>query len=140
MNVDPNSLPIGFLLNTLGGLVLRETQKEMEGIDLEVIELGILWLVDLDPGRPQAEYARFQKRDVSTFGRYVDKLQEKGFVTRNPVQGDRRAHALTVTPTGKAILTQGKRRALRAEKVVIKSSQAELDHLRTTLVAYLLNA
>lgn len=91
----------------------------MQNLDVEVFELGILWLVDLHPGRPQADYAKLQRRDQTTFGRYVDKLEEKGFLVRNAVLGDRRAYSLAVTASGKALLEEGRKEVFAAQEAIV---------------------
>ena len=138
MDVDPARLPLGFLLNTLGRLVLEETQEQLAGADVGVIELGILWLVDLAPGHLQSDYARFQHRDVTTFGRYVDKLEDKGLILRNAVPDDRRAKALSLTRKGQALLRQLRKRAEKAEKAVVGGeSEAMLTRVKAFLVGRL---
>jgi MarR family transcriptional regulator, transcriptional regulator for hemolysin len=104
MNIDPEQLPLGFLLNTVGRHILAETEQAVAGLGLSVVELGILWLIDLDEGRTQVEYAQFQKRDLTTFGRYVDALEAKGQLRRSSVAGDRRAKSLWLTDQGRALL------------------------------------
>ncbi|MEQ9258103.1 MAG: MarR family winged helix-turn-helix transcriptional regulator [Roseovarius sp.] len=136
MDIDPEDLPLGFLLNTVGDILRSETQTRMTGAALGVVELGILWLIDLAPNHRQAEYARFQRYDVSTYGRYIDKLEAKGFVARHSVADDRRAHALALTEAGRQALAEGKARALAAERAVIGELAGEAQ-LRAALTELL---
>lgn len=137
MKIDPKELPLGFLLNVLGSEILDETKSQIAELPIDVIELGILWLIDLAPGHRQSEYAHFQHRDLTTFGRYVDRLEAKGFVRRKPVPGDRRAWALHLTGEGKKILTTGKRFAYLAETSLIKGSSVRLAQVKSFLVEQL---
>jgi DNA-binding MarR family transcriptional regulator len=119
MTLDPQQLPLGFLLNTIGRRLLEETEAALAGGELSVVDLGILWLISLEPGRPQAEYARFQKRDVTTFGRYVDRLELKGYLVRTPQPHDRRVKALSVTKSGLTVLEVGRRKAHDVEARIV---------------------
>lgn len=137
MDVDPEQLPLGFLLNTLGRLLFEETQRALAGLDADVPGLGILWLVSLDPGRPQSAYARFQHRDLTTFGRHVDRLETAGLLRRLPVTGDRRAHALDLTEAGRAVLAEGRARAGRAEARITGAQAAEVAGIKRLLASIL---
>ena len=129
MGDQSEHMPLGFLLNTVGRLVFEETSRRMQNLDVEVFELGVLWLVDLYPGRPQAEYAKLQRRDQSTFGRYVDKLEAKGFLVRNAVLGDRRAYSLAVTASGKTLLKKGRMQVYAAQEAIVGTYDERLAEL-----------
>ena len=129
MENERSDMPLGFLLNTVGRLIFEETNTRMQGFGVEVLELGILWLVDLYPGCQQSEYARFQRRDATTFGRYVDKLQHKGLLKRQALEGDRRAHSLVVTPKGKAVLAQGRKKVKAAQEAVVGPQSARITEI-----------
>lgn len=133
MNISSQDLPLGFLVNTLGDMTREATIVALEGLDLSVMELGVLWLIDLEPDQTQATYARFQHRDSTTFGRIVDKLEAKQFVERKPFSGDRRAYRLVLTSQGKNILEVGKRGALKAENEVFSVLGRDVLHLRSML-------
>jgi DNA-binding MarR family transcriptional regulator len=137
MDIDPKELPLGFLLNTLGSAILDETKARLEDSPVEVIELGILWLIDLAPGHRQGEYARFQHRDVTTFGRYVDRLESKGFIRRKAVSGDRRAWALHLTRSGNAVLADGKQQSRSVERRLTRSTDTEVAQVKRFLLAQL---
>jgi DNA-binding MarR family transcriptional regulator len=137
MKLDPQQLPLGFLLNTIGSRLLEETEVALAGGKLGVVDLGILWLVSLDPGRPQAEYARFQKRDVTTFGRYVDRLELKGYLVRTPQSHDRRVKALSLTKSGLRALEEGRRKAHNVEARLVSSGPELTAPLKDLLVKLL---
>lgn len=120
-------LPLGFLINTVGRLIFEETQRQMDGMHVEVIELGVLWLVDAYPGCQQSDYAQFQRRDATTFGRYADKLERKGLLVRKNAKDDRRAHALFITQEGAVVLAEGRARAETAQEAVIGPKTAQIS-------------
>lgn len=132
-DIASGELPLGMLLNTIGRLVFEETHRRLSGMEVDVIGLGILWLVDSAPGQLQSEYARFQKRDQTTFGRYVDKLEGKALLVRTPVPDDRRARKLELTSKGREVLTEGKRRAHAAEAAIVGPPSPDLMQVRRFL-------
>jgi DNA-binding MarR family transcriptional regulator len=119
MEIDARQLPLGFLLNTLGRRVREETEKALAGWTIGVVDLGILWLLALQPGRPQADYARYQKLDLTTFGRHVDHLEKQGFLVRRPLEHDRRAKSLTLTKSGQQALEKGRRKINDVEARIV---------------------
>lgn len=137
MRISSQDLPIGFLVNTAGDKIREATARELEGLNISVMELGVLWLIDLEPDHSQATYARFQRRDLTTFGRIVDKLEKKQFVERKPFTGDRRAYRLLLTNQGEEIIKIGKEAALKAENEVFSCLGEDVLHLRSTLVRVL---
>jgi len=140
MDGQPTNMPLGFLLNTVGRLIFEETKARMKDAPVEVIELGILWLVDLYPHRQQSDYARFQRRDATTFGRYVDKLEQKGLLSRHAVIGDRRAYALALTGEGQAVLAEGRATVATAQAAIIGPENARISEISDFLTGILASA
>ena len=54
MRISSQDLPIGFLVNTAGDKIQEATARELEGLNISVMELGVLWLIDLEPDQTQA--------------------------------------------------------------------------------------
>ena len=101
------------------------------------MELGVLWLVDLDPGHTQADYARFQRRDLTTFGRIVDKLERQKLLQRKNSEEDRRANHLSLTDQGRKVLKAGKERALKVERELFSVLGKDVNAFRSALVSVL---
>jgi DNA-binding MarR family transcriptional regulator len=106
MTVSPDALPLGFLINTVGRLMNAEASGLFAKRGLDPVSVGVLWTVGLMPGRTQRDYAAFQARDVTTYGRFVDRLSQKGLIARHEVPGDRRAWSLKLTKEGEALLAE----------------------------------
>jgi DNA-binding MarR family transcriptional regulator len=137
MKISNSDLPLGFLVNTVADHIRQATICALDGIDITVVELGVLWLIDLSPGETQASYARFQRRDLTTFGRIVDKLESQQFLSRNCCADDRRANHLSLTDEGRAILKVGKKIALKTERDLFAVLGKEADAFRNALVQIL---
>lgn len=117
-------LPLGFLINTVGRLMAVRAARAFEAEGLDPTLVGVLWIVRLFPGRTQRQYARYQARDETTYGRMVDKLERLGLLRREPLAGDRRAWALTLTPEGESRLAR-----LRAETEALEREfTSDLPH------------
>ena len=64
----------------------------------------ILSLIKHNPGQKQSTLAQSVKLDRSTMVPILDHCQRKGWVERKPFQGDRRAHAIHLTASGKKLV------------------------------------
>ncbi len=104
MLIDPEHLPLGFLVNTVGRLLHAESTARFAREDIDPVLVGVLWTINLMPGRSQADYAAYQARDATTYGRMVDKLANRGLIERRPLPNDRRAWSLALTAKGTALL------------------------------------
>ncbi len=67
-------------------------------------QLGVLLLVQANPGSNQTRIGRALGIDRSTLVSIVDALEARGFVRREPSPTDRRSHALVLTADGGAFL------------------------------------
>jgi MarR family transcriptional regulator, transcriptional regulator for hemolysin len=127
-------MPLGFLLNTAGRLILEQTVYALRDVGVDPPQLGVLWLVDSRPGETQTVYARLQKRDATTFGRLVDRLEAQGLIRRGNTPDDRRAHLLELTAAGQKVLVAGKKKAMEIEmNFASRISKEELLDLKIKL-------
>lgn len=127
-------MPLGFLLNTAGRLILEQTVYALRDVGVDPPQLGVLWLVDSRPGETQTVYARLQKRDATTFGRLVDRLEAQGLIRRGNTPDDRRAHLLELTAAGQKVLVAGKKKAMEIEmNFASRISKEELLDLKVKL-------
>ncbi|MXW90391.1 MAG: winged helix-turn-helix transcriptional regulator [Rhodospirillaceae bacterium] len=67
-------------------------------------QLGVLLLVQANPGSNQTRIGRALGIDRSTLVSIVDALEARGLVRREPSPTDRRSHALVLTADGGAFL------------------------------------
>lgn len=80
-------------------------------LDLNPSQFSALNLVVANPGVSQSALARALSVERSGIVALINSLEERGLVTRDPVPGDRRSHALRAT-------LAGRRHAARAGKAL----------------------
>jgi DNA-binding MarR family transcriptional regulator len=83
------------------------TQRVREaGVDLTPVQFAALDALGSNTGVDQARLADLVAKDRATTGAVVDRLEQKGLISRSVSQRDKRARVLTLTPEGSALLAQ----------------------------------
>ena len=92
------------LLQALGSTTFRQLlwQRASE-LDLTFAQSQVLFFVGAHPRCPMGEVAKAFGVTLPAVTHIVDRLEEKGFITRGPAPGDRRVYALTLTAAGRAL-------------------------------------
>jgi DNA-binding MarR family transcriptional regulator len=86
-----------------------------EGIDITPFQFAAMSAINLNPGLDQASVAAWTACDRATIGGVVDRLVEKGYVTRAVSPRDRRARVLEITDSGREVLEQVQQIALQIQ-------------------------
>ncbi len=129
-------------LGELLGYRLRRAQMAMHRdyidsiADLEVTQkqTAILWLINNNPGVSQADVANALEMDRPSMMAVIDRLQERGFITRDRSDVDRRRQELHLTPGGQNMLAKLKTRIAKHEQRMRSMfTAAELDALLSAL-------
>jgi DNA-binding MarR family transcriptional regulator len=131
--------PVRFgLLDELLGYHLRRAQvtvfedftATVGTADVTPGQLGVLAIIDANPGLSQTRLGAALGIDRSTIVGIIDGLESRGLVTRNIAPQDRRSHALKLAPSGVALLRRLET-AVRAHerKVARDLSAAEIRQL-----------
>jgi DNA-binding MarR family transcriptional regulator len=97
-------------------------------------QLGLLLMIEGNPGISQTALARAVGIERSTLGEFIDKFQERSLVERRGSIVDRRSHALHLTATGTAFV-KGVMPAVEAHEEAVMSALSPAD--RATLVRLL---
>lgn len=87
-------------LNQISTQVFTRRVQEA-GFDLTPVQFAALDAIACNPGIDQAGVATLIAYDRATIGGVIDRLEQKGFVTRNVSRQDRRARE--VWPTDKGV-------------------------------------
>ena len=96
--------------------------------------IGVLALVNRQPGTNQAELARLIGLERATVGEQVARAVKRGFLRRDPSPRDARSYALHVTSRGAQMLeTLRQRIPLHERAVGAKLTLDERKQLRTLL-------
>ena len=90
----------------------------------------ILALIKNNPGQKQSTLAQSVKLDRSTMVPIIDHCEREGWVERKPFAGDRRAHAIHLTSTGKTLVTRLEKNVAELERRITEGmGQLERDRL-----------
>jgi DNA-binding MarR family transcriptional regulator len=89
-----------FLLAQLGAHAAARFADRIAGLDLTPAQAGLLRLIAREPGQSQQAIAGQLGTPASRLVLLVDELEERGLIERRRNPGDRRHHALYLTPAG----------------------------------------
>jgi DNA-binding MarR family transcriptional regulator len=111
-------------LSDLLGYRLRRAQMAMHRdfiaaiaeLDLTQKQTAILWLVSNNPGISQAAVASALAMDRPSMMALTDRLQERGFLSRERSRVDRRRQELHLTRAGETMLSRVKARIAEHER------------------------
>ncbi len=124
----------GLLPNLLGYRLWRAQQAVFRDFAQTIPELspgrvGILLLIDANPGVTQSRLAQAVSLDRSTMVGVIDALESRGLVERRRGK-DRRTNGLWLTPSGRVLLARIKRRIQQHERrVAARLTAAERSQL-----------
>ena len=98
---------LGFMIVHTGKLLLKTINGTFSSINKEITfeQLGVLYFVSRNTkDMIQQDIAAVMDKTKSAILRSIDILEEKGFVKRLPVAGDRRKNVIELTTSGKIII------------------------------------
>jgi len=125
VRLDPGPLPglIGYRLRLAQQSVFRDFAETVPG--LSPGRVGMLLLIEANPGVTQSRLADAVSRDRSTMVGVLDSLEAKGLIERRRGE-DRRTNGLWLTRAGRALLARAKRAiAIHECRVAARLSPAE---------------
>ncbi len=109
---------VGYRLRRAQLAVFAKVTQDLQGLDLRPGQVGVLTVIDHNPGITQAEVCvalGIQRANLVTL---INSLEERGVVERQAVADDRRSNALVLTEAG--------RRLLRKASDTHKSAEASI--------------
>lgn len=104
---------IGYRLRLAQQAVFRDFAEMVHG--LSPGRLGVLVLIDANPGLTQSRLAEAVRRDRSTMVAVLDELEARGLIARRKGE-DRRTNGLWLTRSGKTFLAGVMRRVYAHER------------------------
>lgn len=99
-------------------------EAEAAGYDLTPVQYAALAAVKAHKGIDQATLAGLIAYDRTTIGGVVDRLEQKGLVSRRVSKEDRRARVLEITAAGKRTLTGIEPAVAAAQKAMLRGLDA----------------
>jgi DNA-binding MarR family transcriptional regulator len=131
--MDPNRA-IGYLLADAVRLLRRDFRERSGGLKLTPALARLLFYVHRDPGLCQSDLATRLDITTVTLGRMVDRLVERGYVSRELDPGDRRMFRVYVAKSGMPLVVQMEKvGALTAERAMFGLTRRQ----KATLVTHL---
>ena len=101
---------LGFMIVHTGKLLLKSINGTFSGLtkDITFEQMGVLYYISRNNTREmiQQDIAALMDKTKSAILRSIDILEEKGFVKRQPVAGDRRKNVIELTGEGRAIIDE----------------------------------
>ncbi len=95
---------LGYRLRRAEVFAFQNFAAHLGGDGISPGQLGVLLLVEANPGSNQTRIGKALGIDRSTLVSIVDALEARGLVRREPSPTDRRSHALVLTADGAAFL------------------------------------
>lgn len=131
---EPLASAPGFLLSWNGRRTSHMFAKALEPLGLRPPHFGVMQLIANDPGVTQQELADRSLIDASSMVAVVDELEEVGYAERRPHPGDRRKHAVHLTPAGKRTLERARTVAIELANDVLAPLDSEEVETLTRLL------
>lgn len=128
-----SGLKLGYLADSVGyqirrahnGMV-RDYEAQLADVGIPPRYLGLLLLIELNPGAAQSRIAEAAGLDRSTLVPVIDRLQDAGFLERRPSPDDARSNGLWLTRKGSKVAARMKKLAIEREaKMLAGISAAE---------------
>lgn len=104
---------------------LFDAEMRRAGVDLTSVQYAALVAIRETPCLDQATLASIIVYDRTTIGGVVDRLVDKGFVSRVVSQSDRRSRVLTVTASGDETIGRAQPAMMRAQEQLVESLDRE---------------
>lgn len=125
------------LLNSLGGTIFRQLLwQKASAIDLTYAQSQVLFRLAEHPGSHMGDIAKAFGVTLPAVTHIVDRLEEKGLVTRGDHPADRRVYVLDLTRAGKTLVDELEAVRLRGmERVLDRMSAADRRQVLTGLEA-----
>jgi len=133
--LDHGILPdlLGYQLRLAQLAAFRDFEEHVGALGVSPGRVGVLALIEANPGVTQSELARAVGLDRSTMVPLLDRFEKRGVVERHR-GADRRTNGLWVTQSGKRLLSEIERRiAAHEERIAAALSRGERAQLMALL-------
>lgn len=130
--VDLATLPshIGYAIRRAQIAIFQKIIGRMAGLDIRPGQFSVLTVIGANPGLKQMAVGEALGIRRPNLVAMVNELERRGLARRKSVPGDRRAHALYLTPRGETLLRRLKDLAAAHEREVTQAiSPAEKRQL-----------
>lgn len=95
---------VGYRLRRAQLVIFARVTHELEKLDLTPGQLGVLALIERNPGITQADVCATLSIQRANLVTLINRLEKRQVVERQAVRGDRRSNALVLTPAGERLV------------------------------------
>ncbi|SDY60957.1 MarR family winged helix-turn-helix transcriptional regulator [Citreimonas salinaria] len=106
---------VGYRLRLAQILSYRSFEAQVTGYGAAPRYLGLLALIEGNPGQPQSRLAEAVGLKRSSLVPILDRLEADGLLSRQAAEGDRRSKAVTLTKRGHEVTEDLRRLAAQSE-------------------------
>ena len=137
-NVSSDAQRLLELLNALLGSTFRQILwRKAAELELTYSQAQVLFYVESHPGCIMGEVAKAYDVTLPAITQIVDRLEQKGFVTRRSDPADRRVYPLDLTTEGKILVRELHTLQIEGlEPVLAKMSSRDRGHVLKGLEAF----
>jgi DNA-binding MarR family transcriptional regulator len=122
MNCKEMPDTLGFMVVHTGKLLLKTINGTFAALTKEITfeQMGVLYYISRSNNKEmiQQDIAEVMDKTKSAILRTIDILEEKGFVKRLPVAGDRRKNVIELTGSGKAVIEKMHHNFLERDQIL----------------------
>src|SRR6186997_1690401 len=122
--MDCKEMPdtLGFMIVHTGKLLLKTINGTFSALTKEITfeQMGLLYYISRSSNKEmiQQDIAEVMDKTKSAILRSIDILEEKGYVKRLPVAGDRRKNVIELTDSGRAIIDKMHENFLERDEIL----------------------
>lgn len=98
---DSIGFHIGYTANTLRNGLTKTFHEN--GFELSYAQWVVLFQLDEKKGNPMQELIHLLYKEKTTVTRMIDGLEKRGLIIKKPIEGDKRAKQVFLTPEGIAV-------------------------------------
>lgn len=103
-HAQEEGLSVGYLMGRARASLLSGLDARLERFGLSGMQFAVLKHLAEGSAQTAAELCRFMQYDTGAMTRILDRLEERGLVSRERSRADRRAVVLKLAPSGRAQL------------------------------------
>lgn len=142
---DPSTIQLqtslGYYLAKARNVLAARTDRALGPLDLTSQQIGVILMLADGRAHTPLELSREMSYDSGSMTRMLDRLEKKGFVTRERSESDRRIVELKLTPRGADAAARLPAIGAAVLNEQLKDfSRAELDTLTSLLARLIANA
>ncbi len=125
---------LGYLISKLRGFMHMALDEQVADLDISAAQAVVLLRISRNPDVPAATLCRFGGYDTGAMTRMLDKLEDKGLLSRSRSETDRRVVHLQLSEAGRHLCEQLPERFCSVGNMLMSDFQeGEIEQLKLML-------